>query len=218
MKTCTKCHESKSLDEFNREAKGKEGRKAACRPCDRRRRADCARRNAARAELPPVPAEKRCYDCKETKPGAEFNRDRARKDGLRSVCRPCQNHRRTEHARGHPEQQRASNRRRRARLASVNSEPYDLLALEIFGAWPGRCSHCRRPFDYDAHWPESPLARTVDHVLPISLGGDDIEANVILACGECNVSRGNRVDWTPERIYGDDGEVVAESLRLRPAS
>lgn len=33
---------------------------------------------------------KRCNDCRYRKPLSEFNKNAARKDGLQSVCRPCQ--------------------------------------------------------------------------------------------------------------------------------
>lgn len=34
MKTCTKCHNSKTLEDFHKDAKGKEGRRASCKECD----------------------------------------------------------------------------------------------------------------------------------------------------------------------------------------
>lgn len=37
-----------------------------------------------------------------------------------------------------------------------------------------------------------PLAPTIDHVIPISLGGDDIRANVQLAHFRCNNVKGAR--------------------------
>ena len=35
-------------------------------------------------------------------------------------------------------------------------------------------------------------ANTVDHVIPISKGGDDQPQNLLSACSKCNYSKGNR--------------------------
>lgn len=34
MKTCTKCHNTKTLEDFHKDAMGKEGRRASCKECD----------------------------------------------------------------------------------------------------------------------------------------------------------------------------------------
>jgi 5-methylcytosine-specific restriction endonuclease McrA len=45
----------------------------------------------------------------------------------------------------------------------------------------------------DVNVPEA-LAPTIDHVVPVSRGGDDIKANVQLAHFRCNSVKGPR-DW-----------------------
>jgi 5-methylcytosine-specific restriction endonuclease McrA len=37
-----------------------------------------------------------------------------------------------------------------------------------------------------------PKAPTIDHIVPLSAGGDDTKANVQLACFLCNSIKGNR--------------------------
>ena len=51
----------------------------------------------------------------------------------------------------------------------------------------GRCVYCGSQFGRDAH---------LDHVLPKVQGGDDSESNLVLACRNCNLSKGGR---TPEQ-------------------
>ena len=40
--------------------------------------------------------------------------------------------------------------------------------------------------------PDTIRMATVDHVVPLSLGGTDMADNLVLACAKCNASKGNR--------------------------
>jgi len=83
----------------------------------------------------------------------------------------------------------AKERRRRARKALVESEPYTLAAVAEADGF--ECVLCERPVDMTKTVPH-PLAPTVDHALPISLGGPDTWDNVQLAHFVCNSAKGNR--------------------------
>jgi hypothetical protein len=54
---------------------------------------------------------KRCYRCKEIKPVSDFNRDRARFDGLQPGCKACQLEANRVWASRHPEVRRAALKR-----------------------------------------------------------------------------------------------------------
>jgi hypothetical protein len=75
MKTCLKCKQEKSINEFRRDCRRKDGFKARCRSClcD-----DSKDRHT-----------KFCPRCKTEKPATEFGRDSNRKDGFRCWCRRC---------------------------------------------------------------------------------------------------------------------------------
>lgn len=76
---------------------------------------------------------------------------------------------------------KVSRRCRRARFACVLHVPYD---FEIIVRRTGnKCAYCLR----------SGIRLTVDHLIPISRGGPDIEANVLPACPPCNSRKGNRI-------------------------
>lgn len=100
------------------------------------------------------------------------------------------------------EERRAAWRRKnwtkRAARKLVPSEPYTLAEIAERDAF--RCGLCRRKvrMDLAGRHPRSP---SIDHVVPLSLGGDDTRANVQLAHLGCNVKKGNRV-------------LTAEQLRL----
>jgi 5-methylcytosine-specific restriction endonuclease McrA len=60
------------------------------------------------------------------------------------------------------------------------------------------CVYCRSPLRINS---TNPCHRpTLDHVLPISRGGDNSPGNVRLACACCNLSKGCR---TPEEWAAD---------------
>lgn len=50
----------------------------------------------------------------------------------------------------------------------------------------GRCAYCLK--DFGSHW-------HIEHVHPLSRGGSDGPENIVLACQDCNLNKGNK---TPE--------------------
>lgn len=82
-----------------------------------------------------------------------------------------------------------SRRRRRARLANARHEPYTLQ--QILGRDGYICHICSGPIDPHAKWPE-PGAATIDHVVPLSTGGDDTPDNVAPAHFACNLRKSNK--------------------------
>lgn len=87
-KRCTKCGETRPLEEFQRDRSRRDGRRSHCAHCCRAAARERRRRYAARA-TEAVPAEKRCPACERTLPAAAFSRDRGSADGLQSTCRDC---------------------------------------------------------------------------------------------------------------------------------
>lgn len=43
--------------------------------------------------------------------------------------------------------------------------------------------------------------RTIEHVWPISLGGETVEQNLVLACYDCNNKRGNMMTWAHGPVH-----------------
>lgn len=78
-------------------------------------------------------------------------------------------------------------RRRRARLARAQSEPYSLA--EIASRDRYRCGLCRRKVSMGLGYPDRRSA-SVDHLVPLSEGGNDTRANVQLAHLGCNLRKG----------------------------
>jgi 5-methylcytosine-specific restriction endonuclease McrA len=88
------------------------------------------------------------------------------------------------------ERYRAKCRRRRTLKLGGLIEKYTLA--EIAERDGRQCGLCRQPVDMTVRNPD-PWAPTIDHIVPVSLGGADVRANVWLAHRVCNLRKGNRV-------------------------
>jgi 5-methylcytosine-specific restriction endonuclease McrA len=135
---------------------------------------------------------KRCYRCREEKPVAEFYRDKSKKDGLSSGCKPCcaeardaaraakPEHYRKMHAAWHRRHyaanwsyyQKKSWRQFCERRGLENTPEIEAYAAELFS---DPCSYCdTRP------------ANGVDHIVPIRYGGEHDPGNLTACCWVCN--------------------------------
>lgn len=89
----------------------------------------------------------------------------------------------------HPEKKGEYANRRRARKLGSTSEPYSFR--EICNHYGNKCVSCERG--------DQPL--TVDHIIPISKGGEDTIENVQPLCRVCNSRKGSHhtTDYRPDK-------------------
>jgi 5-methylcytosine-specific restriction endonuclease McrA len=73
--------------------------------------------------------------------------------------------------------------------ASAESDNYS--SDEILRRDGGKCQLCNRPINRNFAFPHS-LSLSIDHIIPLSRGGDDTLRNVQAAHLGCNCSKGNR--------------------------
>lgn len=85
---------------------------------------------------------------------------------------------------------RVSTATRRARLRQAKREPVDRNVVGERDGWV--CGICSDAIDPNVPYP-SPMSPSLDHVEPLSLGGEHSYANTRIAHLGCNVRRGNRV-------------------------
>ncbi len=85
------------------------------------------------------------------------------------------------------ERWRRKNRRRRALKRGAISEPYTLAEIAKRDRY--RCQLCHLKVDMRLSKPHT-RSPTIDHVVPLSEGGDDTRANVQLAHLGCNSRKG----------------------------
>lgn len=80
-------------------------------------------------------------------------------------------------------------RRRAQKKATSSGEPVLLSEIAERDEW--RCHLCGVDVDPEVSWPH-PMSPSLDHVVPLSLGGPHAPENVRLAHLRCNSAKGNR--------------------------
>lgn len=73
------------------------------------------------------------------------------------------------------------------------------LALQMFGT---QCAICKTPVDTTAHWLH-PNSYTLDHRIPLALGGSDDMSNLQVTHRKCNAAKGAKLttDRNPSRWW-----------------
>ena len=172
MKVCKKCGENKPLSEYHKKKQSKDGHESACKVC----------RNAER---------KAYYEANREKVTAQ---QKAYYEANREEILVANKAYHAEKYANDPEyraQRNAAAIRRKRLLASAVQEPY--LREDIFERDNWTCGLCDEPIDPELRFPDSDSA-SIDHIIPISHGGDDTPDNVQAAHLSCNLSKGNRVE------------------------
>jgi hypothetical protein len=128
-----------------------------------------------------------CRACGRAKPDASFLAGKA-KPRVSSTCSPCRRkaaaaHRRAYYAALPADKSHELTHKRRAAGYGVTHVAYSRTA--ILARWNGMCAYC------------DSRAEHMDHVHPLSRGGDDIESNMLPACAKCNLSKGAKslAEW-----------------------
>lgn len=165
------------------------------------------------------PTHKACTKCLKHLPLSDFANRKDTIDGKRSRCKRCSNQKnveywnsldpkerqrrlvkynQTEGRKRAKKKWRENNRdaaimyahNRRVQFENVTKEEFTVQ--EIFVRDKGICHLCKK--DIDLAFPRfHPLSLTIDHIIPISRGGDHTRANVKVAHWSCNCSKGNRL-------------------------
>lgn len=131
---------------------------------------------------------KKCEQCKRPKPLAAF---KVVKGAPGRNCESCRRANRNRHIRSYyrslsPDERFRRSTALRVERHGVRAEPYK--RSEVFDAWGHRCIYCNAP------------ASHLEHIIPLSRGGDDVRENVAPACSDCNLSKGDKtlVEWALE--------------------
>lgn len=90
-------------------------------------------------------------------------------------------------------------RRRALKAGATIGEPF--RNLDIFQRDRWTCQLCDHKIDPEVKWP-NPRSASLDHVVPLSLGGAHSRSNTQLACLECNTRKGNRAQSEQLALLG----------------
>lgn len=123
----------------------------------------------------------------------QANRERTaeRKRAWREANKEREAERQARWRKANPDKRRAARTRYYRLLAEAVQEPY--TRAEIFERDGWVCQLCQEPVDPNLVAPD-PGSPSLDHVVPLSLGGHDTPANVQLAHFGCNSAKCNRAE------------------------
>lgn len=212
-KRCTGCGEVKTLDEFSRHRRERDGRQARCKACQRayfaERRKDPTYREGDRAHQ----AERRASNMARTDEQVAADTARLRPDGLK-VCRTCERSLALEEfyvKRREPDGRqpicRACSADRNAAHRAASADRVD--ALDNY-----RCAYCACEFTED-----NPAE--IEHTWPRARADErpdlDVDDLTLWACKECNRGAGGKFANTAHEyaiaLYGDRLVEILRAIR-----
>lgn len=177
-KVCTKCTQDLKLEAFREKTRGLYGRSSWCRACEKAddearrcgsgREAHLDRRRQAWANKPRS-EEQKAAASKRTREWYALNKDRQAETVRRWV-------------EANREAVNAIQARRRAKKREVVTDLTLDQWQETLEQFNHACAYCLR----------SDVPMTMDHMDPISNGGQHTQSNVIPACKSCNCAKGAR--------------------------
>ena len=190
-KKCTNCGQLKYLSEFNKRTASRDGLTARCKSC-LNYTAKLIR------DADPTDNRKRASSWAKLNPGKKnetnskwrrLNPEKVKKHSAswRNTNRELSRVRTSRWQAANPLKKRTASQRRRAlkRLAFI--EAIDNLQVFIKANWG--CGVCNKLVDSQLRWP-NPDSASLDHIVPLVLGGKHSYANVQLAHLRCNLSKG----------------------------
>ncbi len=221
-KKCSKCGQTKSLDDFSRDRSAKDGLQSACKGCRRlvvgewrrknpdkvrayskmyqRENADQRReyRREWRRRNPEASrTQKREWREKNIERALEQERERLRRWRALNYEKDRETQRQREAAfrLANPERAREKSRqsKQRWRARKRDGVGYKVAAKDLRKLWSARCVACGLTAD------------SLDHVIPLSRGGSHGIGNLAPMCRACNSSKGAKTvtewrkanDWLP---------------------
>lgn len=190
MKTCTKCGESKPLTAFHRHAPARDGRKPRCKAC---RVAETTANYAKNGEHIRAAARQWHRD-NPTAAARKARRYRTSERGRATL--EAWNERSDKKARdrayyaANADAFKARARARQAKVRGVAAERFK--HHEVFDRDGWVCQLCDEPVDPEVRYPD-PMSVSLDHVIPLALGGAHSKANTQTAHLICNRRKGTKV-------------------------
>jgi len=189
-KICSKCKVEKSLSEFCRDNHAKDGLRSTCRSCH------SARAKQYRKDHKKETAERRRKYHQENKEKISIRykiyADAHKKEKAAYYKQYCQTD--TGKAVRHK-----SKHKRRALKMKVKCENFN--PLRVFERDKYRCQLCGKKTRPDFNqW--HPLYPHLDHIVPLSLGGEHSKRNTQCLCRLCNLTKNNTGKGDQLRLFG----------------
>ena len=191
LRTCTKCGEVKTLDGYYKDSRGRFGVQSRCKSCrasiwekwHAENKTEITQRQRDKYAKDPEYRQRRKDLASDwSKKNIQRRRDLASDWRKKNPEVHRQNARDyyAKNKQGYIEREQA----RRALMAGAEVSPVDLADL-----WTGYCALCGETLDYDLKYPD-PMSKSLDHDIPLSLGGSHSKENLQWTHLSCNVSKG----------------------------
>jgi 5-methylcytosine-specific restriction endonuclease McrA len=180
MKTCYSCKETKSLDDFHRNKTRSDGRTSRCKVCQKRLSKEYREKNSDKiSETNKSYRENNSDRLREyQREWVKENRDRVNENNKR--------YRQTEKGK---ELAYRKNMKRRSHKHRVYFRPHHRKVILDRDSWKCRCCgvdvHDRRD--------NTPDKAHIDHIVPISKGGNSEPDNLQVLCRTCNLSKADKI-------------------------
>lgn len=173
MKWCTSCKQFLPIDEFCKDSSQGDGHGTKCSQC-RHSKAKYPDRASWRTRR--IMAEKGflyCTSCKKFYSKEEMTVRSGR-------CGKCATEYARERYRNSEAVRKKAYQSNYSRKHGLNSIPQQYLT-ELFEKFDGMCAYCQKN-----------KAESVDHIIPVSKGGNSVPGNLLPCCKSCNSSKHNK--------------------------
>ena len=183
LKVCAKCNKIKRIEAFWPDSQGDDGYHQVCETCA----LEGARQVKAK------PKKKKCPMCEQVLPASMFykNAGKSSGDGLSWYCKRCQRTETSNAVHGKPDYY---NRKSLENYYARRAAPGHITEIEkqeLFDRYGRKCLCCKRP--------EGAVELTIDHVIPLSRGGENTIENAQVLCRGCNAVKGDKEhEYRPE--------------------
>lgn len=187
MKKCSRCGEDKQAnkDYFTANARAKDGLRAYCKACQRKK--DAVKRLKSGNRKPADPDYFKKW--RQDNPGYMALWREANPDRLvlyRPAVLACNKKWRENNRERYLLQARATAEARRARKMAADDGTVTSAAL----------TRCLERQKYRCWWCSRKLTRShIDHRIPLSRGGEHTIANIVMSCSQCNVRKNSKMPW-----------------------
>jgi len=202
MKTCSKCQEIKPLSEFHKNKTKKDGLNSFCKSCQKAY--DKAYNLANSVHLKIIRKAYYKANSEKMKAAAKANQlansekiKIRRKAFYKKHAEKCKKRAR-EYRKAHLEQSKLHDRKRKAFRCGVKHKPYATNYVFERDGWI--CQLCGRKINKRLKYP-NPRSGSIDHIVPLSRGGNDSPVNVQATHLRCNLGK-NATNKGQLRLFG----------------
>ena len=230
LKTCSKCNIDKPLSQFYKRKASGDGLSLDCKTCRKQYNHKYIKKIKLHIESHGVSGLKTCSMCNLEKKGDGFFKNNGNKSGLSHQCKACQKeymnaYRKYNHDSlkiygknyrcNNRSKLREKNRKRnhtpttKERKRNYQSKVRAKKNQQEFVDWPtisemidehtGRCATCERT-EEEIPYHTKGYKWSIDHIMPIIMGGGWTRDNAQLLCWECNSRKGGKSpqQWAQE--------------------